>query len=230
MAGAAAHSDTSPLTRADWALHKLRTAIVFGELAPGTRLRIAELAERLDVSATPLREALQHLAAEGLVELSPQRGARVAPLDIAGGLDVYRVRLMLEPSALATAIRANPPRDWDRQIATSLQELNRATNADPPDIAHFSAIHMQFHQSLLAPCGSAWLLRISRQLAHHSTRFQMLSFGRRGGSEYIVQEHTRLVSLIGDRAADQAQAALRRHIQATVDHVLADEHDTPAIA
>lgn len=215
--------DTVPMTRADWAVHRLRNAIVFGELVPGTQLRTAVLAKQFEVSPTPLREAMQHLAAEGLVELSPQRGARVAALDVAGGLDVYRVRLMLEPPALATAVRADPSPEWDRQVAATLHELNLATLADPAEPTAFSAVHMRFHQLLLSPCGSSWLMRISRQLAEHSTRFQLLSFGLRGGPDHIVEEHTRLAGLVADRAADDAHEALRRHIQDTVDHVLAEE-------
>lgn len=211
----------SPPTRGDWAAERLRGAIIAGELAPGSRLRTAELAAQLAVSPTPLREALQRLAAEGLVELSPQRGARVAPLDVAGGLDVYRIRLMLEPPALADAVNAGPPLEWDQRVAAALHELNRLTVATPFVPIAFNAVHTGFHQLLLEPCRSPWLLRISRQLADHSTRFQLLSVGLRGGHEHVVSEHTHLAALVAERAANKAQEALRRHIQETVDHVLA---------
>ncbi len=215
-------------TRVDWAADRMRAAIVSGELAPGEKLRTGELADKLALSPTPLREALQRLAAEGLVELSPQRGARVAPLDLVDGLDVYRVRLMLEPAALADAVRADPGPDWDRRVAAALAEVNRTTLAEPFDPVAFSAVHLAFHQLLLEPCGSPWLLRISRQLAHHSTRFQFLSTGLRGGMRHVVGEHNRLAALVAERDADTAAEALRRHIQDTVDHVLANQPERAA--
>jgi GntR family carbon starvation induced transcriptional regulator len=210
----------APTTRADWAVSQLRAAIVSGEQPPGARLRTAELAERLQVSPTPLREALQRLAAEGLVELLPQRGARVAPLDRAAGLDIYRVRLMLEPEALASAVRAPLTPAHALYLRSALEELNRETLEQEFDPIVFGAQHLEFHQLLIEPCGSPWLLRLSRQLGNHSMRFQILSFGLRGGAEQVVREHTELVGLVLDGDADGAKAALTRHIEATVRHVL----------
>lgn len=212
--------EVSPPTRGEWVVQRLRDAMVVGDLPPGSRLRTAELAARYGVSPTPLREALQRLAAEGHVELSPQRGARVAPLDIADGLDVYRIRLLLEPQALAAAVRASPTAQWDQRVAAALDELNHLTVAAPFAPLAFSALHTGFHQLLLEPCQSPWLLRISRQLADHSARYQLLSLGLRGGPHHVVAEHTQLATLVADRAAEEAAEALRRHIQETVDHVL----------
>ena len=209
-----------PTTRSDWAAAQLRASIVRGELKPGARLRAQELSDRLHVSPTPLREALQALAAEGLVELLPQRGARVAPLDQAEGLDIYRVRLMLEPQALADAVRAPLSPERRARLTAALEEVNAATVADAFDPAAFGTVHLVFHQLLLEPCGSPWLLRLTRQLGTHSARFQVLSFGLRGGSEQVVHEHTELVELVLAGDADGAADALTRHIQATVDHVL----------
>ncbi len=213
-----------PSTRAEWAVERLRAAILTGEYPPGARLRTSELSARLQVSQTPLREALQRLAAEGLVDLSPQRGGRVAPIDVAAGLDLYRVRLMLEPQALASAVRTSPSADWDRRIGATLLPLNQTTLAEPFDGIAFVPLHLSFHQLLIEPCGSPWLLRITRQLAAHSGRFQMLSFGLRGGPDQVVAEHNHLAELIQQRDANSAEAALREHIRATVRHVL-DQSD-----
>ena len=75
--------ETAPQTRSDWVYERLKQAIVRGELPPGTRLVAAELAQRWAVSPTPLREAFQRLEGVGLVELSSQQGARVAPVSVA---------------------------------------------------------------------------------------------------------------------------------------------------
>src|SRR4030095_9182189 len=73
-----AMADRAPETRSDWARRRLRTALLPGEAPPGTTLRAEDLAERWQVSPTPLREAFQRLGGARLVEVSPQRGVRVA--------------------------------------------------------------------------------------------------------------------------------------------------------
>ena len=79
-----------PETRSDWALRRLRTAILTGEFPPGTKLRAEELAERWQVSPTPLREAFQRLGGSRLVEVSPQRGVRVAEFTLGDAADLLK--------------------------------------------------------------------------------------------------------------------------------------------
>jgi DNA-binding GntR family transcriptional regulator len=85
----------SPVTLGEAVAEHLRTAIVAGELPPGVHLREVELAARIGVSATPVREALAQLQAEGLVEIEPNRLKRVAPLDSAKTLNLFRVQAAL---------------------------------------------------------------------------------------------------------------------------------------
>ena len=96
-------------TRADWAEHRLRTAILTGELEPGERIRIEQLAAAWHLSPTPLREAVRSLAHTGLVDLTPQRGATVAGLSPEEIASIYELRLLLEPRALRLSLRR---RDW----------------------------------------------------------------------------------------------------------------------
>src|SRR5262252_6104504 len=98
-------ADAVPTTRADWAHKRLKAAILTGELAPGTKLAADELSQRWAVSPTPLREAFQRLGGHGLVELTSQRGARVAPFSLDEAADLYELRLLLEPRALRASLR-----------------------------------------------------------------------------------------------------------------------------
>src|SRR5215467_4679831 len=91
-------------SRTEWAEERLRSTIVSGELAPGARVRVEELASRWDVSPTPLREAVRTLAGEGLITLQPQRGARVAEVSAAEMEDLYATRLFLEPVVLRLSL------------------------------------------------------------------------------------------------------------------------------
>src|SRR5260370_34689442 len=95
-----------PATRSEWAEDRLRQAILRGELRPGQRLHAGDLAERWHVSATPLREAFQRLAGEGLVELLPQRGGRVSELGSDEAARIYELRLLLAAPAPRPSLQA----------------------------------------------------------------------------------------------------------------------------
>ncbi len=104
-----------PLSRTEWAVGRLQQAIMSEEPSPGERLSSSELAGRRSVSATPLREALQRLAAYGLVEFVSQRGARVSEVWLRDVREVYGLRLVLEPMARERSLRRVDDA-WRRQV------------------------------------------------------------------------------------------------------------------
>ncbi len=150
---------TAPATRSGWAEDRLRQAILRGELRPGQRLSASDLAERWDVSATPLREAFQRLAGEGLVELLPQRGARVTELAADEAARIYELRLLLEPLALRQSLEAS-----DDQHRSEIRAAFAAFRSAQSTLEGVEA-HAEFHRILLARCPSMWLLRFTAQLA-----------------------------------------------------------------
>ncbi|MER7438453.1 GntR family transcriptional regulator, partial [Pseudonocardia alni] len=105
--------DTTPRRASERAQAALREEILTGALAAGAHLGEVELADRLGVSRTPVREALSRLAAEGLVELHPHRGARVATFSEADLDDIFGVRTALEPRATALAAARATAADLD---------------------------------------------------------------------------------------------------------------------
>src|ERR671915_1528247 len=108
--------EPKPVTRATLATQledALRVDIIEGVLTPGQRLRASDLTQRYGVSATPLREALQRLAAQNLVELGPRLGATVAPISESELRDIYFLRQMLETVALERSI-AHGDEAWQR--------------------------------------------------------------------------------------------------------------------
>ena len=115
-----------PVTSAERALGELRELILGGALTPGTRLGEVELAERLGVSRTPVREALSRLAAEGLVEISPNRGARVATWTVAELEGVFDLRISLEPQLTAFAV--------PNAAAADVEELDELAHRIAPDL------------------------------------------------------------------------------------------------
>lgn len=128
----------------------VRELILHGELPSGARLGEVELAARLGVSRTPIREALSRLAAEGLVEIVPNRGARVASWTLAELQDVFDVRTALEPRMTALAVARAGPAD-----VAALDELTRAmiavgTPGPEQDLDAIVPLNRAFHDRLVA--------------------------------------------------------------------------------
>ncbi len=209
-----------PITRSDWVDRELRNAILTGDLAPGERLVTSALAERFGVSPTPLREALQRLAADRFVELTPQRGARVAPLSLDEMHDIYELREILEPLALRRSLSAVDGL-WRNEVCEAYDGLVTAIRADVGDRLELERLHWRFHRALLSRCDSSWLLHVVEVLAQHSVRYRQASIAPRGGSEEVIREHEHLLDacLAGD--VEAAVAQLTRHLRLTVECVTA---------
>lgn len=191
MDSAAGRYDSSlPSTRSEWAAARLRRAILTGDVAPGSRLVLANLASELDISPTPLREALQTLAAEGLVEIRPQRGARVTPVSRKDVEDLYRTRLGLEPPAIEKSVE----RADDKYMESIQQRFVPLVEAYRRDPTIAESPHRDFHLALVSNCGSRWTLRIIEMLLDNAARYRLLSTHTRGGAEAIITEHEEIMN------------------------------------
>jgi len=141
---------TRTLTSSERAVAALREMILHGELAPGLRLGEVEVAARLGVSRTPVREALTRLAAEGLVEISPNRGARVASWSVAELEGVFDLRSAIEPRLTALAV----PRAGADDVATLdglAREMQRVGAPGPAqDLDAIVPLNREFHGRLVA--------------------------------------------------------------------------------
>jgi GntR family transcriptional regulator, carbon starvation induced regulator len=204
----------APVTRSEWAEDRLRQAILRGELRPGQRLHAANLADRWDISATPLREAFQRLAGEGLVELLPQRGARVSELSAIDAARIYELRLLLEPLALRQSLEASDDQHLD-QIRAAFAGLRSARS-----VLEGIEAHATFHRILLSRCPSIWLLRFTTQLADASRLHQIASVGSGTARRHPRAEHQAILdaAIAGDVAGCVAlqEQHLRRTLQIVV--------------
>jgi GntR family carbon starvation induced transcriptional regulator len=185
-----------------------------------------ELAKRWSLSPTPLREAYQRLAAEGLVVYTAQRGVHVAPLSLAEMKDIYRLRLLLEPMALEESI-AHGDDSWLDEIQHAYQRLSSwFVNGEGPDLGNRDELsryeddHMAFHRALVSASPSVWLLRIVLTLRAHSHRYHLLSWPQRGGVDAARREHAALFEATYRQDTAQAVAVCRTHIELTYESVL----------
>ncbi|MGB8857899.1 MAG: GntR family transcriptional regulator [Ilumatobacteraceae bacterium] len=197
-----------PPTLTEWADQQLREAILQGQFAPGDALVISSLAEQLGLSATPLREALRNLAADGLVVLQSHGSARVAEVDLHEANEIYELRMMLEPMALERAV-ANGGETYRAAVEAAWLALTAHRLAPPSD-------HAAFHRALLSACDSAWLLRLATMLADRAGLMITVGLPVRPASYDTAEVHRRLKELAVAGDAQGAAKELARHLGTTL--------------
>ena len=141
---------TRSLTSAERVLQELRDLILAAELAPGSRLGEVELAERLGVSRTPVREALTRLAAEGLVEIVANRGARVATWTVAELEGVFDLRASLEPQLTGFAVASATAADVDALDDLAHRMVDVGSPGPRQDLDALVPLNRAFHDRLIA--------------------------------------------------------------------------------
>lgn len=208
-----------PLTRAEYAYDRLRAGILTGEFAPGQNLRASEVAAHLNISTTPLREALQRLAGEEEVEITPQGGARVSQISVPFILDVYRLRLLIEPLA-ARMSAERPTAGWRAAVESSFRDL-QSTSFDV-DPVEFEDAHAKFHASVISNCPSNVLKELSAQLRTKTRRYRLLTVHTRRSSGLMDHEHQAI--MIAALAGNSPEVE-----QLTIDHlnVVISAFETP---
>ncbi|WP_338661919.1 GntR family transcriptional regulator [Pararoseomonas sp. SCSIO 73927] len=215
--------DPDALTLSEAAARRLRQDIVGGGLPPATKLRLRDLTARYGLGATPLREALARLAAEGFVVLEGQKGFSVPPVTRAHLLDVTRSRQVVEPEALRLAMAAGSAA-WEDGIVASLSllrhEIARRDPASDPWLDVYEARHHRFHRALIAACPLPSLLRFCDDLYLQKTRYRRLMESAHQDWPRMLAVHEALAEAVLARTED-APVLLAAHIGTTAEHVLA---------
>jgi GntR family transcriptional regulator, carbon starvation induced regulator len=198
----------------------IRVEIIEGVLTPGQRLRANDLTHRYGVSATPLREALQRLAAQNLVDIDPRLGATVAEISRTDLRDIYSLRELLEGIALERSIE-HADDAWETRVGEAWERFRAHSsigqNAETREAIAWSQAHRQFHEALYSACQSPWLLRFIETLYDHSERYRMLSV--RSKMRLTTEEHEGIYRPSIERNAPEAVAWLRKHLHDTVAHL-----------
>jgi len=171
---------------------RVRDWIVQGVLEPEEKLRDADLALKLGVSRTPVREALRRLTDEGLVETRAQSWTRVAPLEEALSNRIYPILQALEPLALAFGFTRMNASDLERMRAANAA-LEQAIDADDARAAAFA--DAQFHAVYLERAENLELSGILRSLKAQHTRFE-LYFWQKGARDHSLAEHAGVVEAL----------------------------------
>lgn len=191
----------------------LRDAIVAAELEPGQRLSENELAARLGVSRTPVREALQRLSDDGLVHVVPQLGSFVARIHLQAVHDAQFVRESLECAAVRLAAERATAADL-RELELILARQREAGAAG--DHAAFYALDDAFHSSLCGFSGHEGAWRVTQRVNHHLNRVRRLSLPEPDYLPEMIHDHQGVVEALRRRDPDEAERQLRAHLGHTL--------------
>jgi DNA-binding GntR family transcriptional regulator len=188
----------------------LRDAIVAGQLEPGRQISENELAARLGVSRTPIREALQRLREERLVAVVPQYGTFVTHISESAVSDAQFVREALECAAIrGTALRA---RDSD---LAALEAIVRRQDAarEANDFDSFYVLDDELHQLLCDLSGHDIAWSLSQRAKGHLNRIRRLSMPEPGYMMEMIGEHRAVVAAVAAHDPDEAEQTLRHHLR-----------------
>jgi len=203
---------TRPVTSAERALATLRDLIMGGELAPGARLGEVEIADRLGVSRTPVREALSRLAAEGLVEIAPNRGARVVTWTVAELEGVFDLRAVLEPQLTAHAVPNAAPADVDELDALARRMHEVGTPGPGQDLDALVPLNRAFHDRLVALAAHPALATALAAAIHPPiVRRNFLTYDE-ASLRRSLAHHSEIVAALRAGDPEWARAVMTSHI------------------
>lgn len=191
----------------DGAYEHVRTAIADGVMKPGERVRETELAERLGISRTPVREALRRLESDGLLAHEPHRGMVVNHLDHQAVTELYLMREVLEGTAAALASRHAS----DAEIA-ALRDMVEGQSAPHADAATHAQWNKVFHRALYLGAHNRYLLQMLNGLATSMSLLGRTTLSLNGRPQVAAQEHLRIVEAIAAHDPVAAEDAARHHI------------------
>ena len=194
------------------ALDRLREMIVEGQLAPGMRVVESALCAELDISRTPLREALKLLAAEGLVELLPHRGARIARFTAAEALELFEVIAGLESLAADLAARRMTERDLEQLEELHARMIRHYARRRRHD---YFQLNSRIHVLIIRLSGNSVLAETHARLMARAGRGRYMAILSPERWHEAVAEHEALMAALRARDAAGAAAIWRQHLRRT---------------
>ena len=193
---------------AEYAYNAIRNEILAGKIGPAGRLVQDELAQRLGISRTPVREAIVRLEHEGLVTLIPRRGAVVNRLNPQDILDIYEVREELE--CLAVRLTARKGAGYD--IRALRQTLRKMERVGPARVWEYYKLNRAFHLQMAGACGNTFLVSALEALWDQATNFHLFTMYGTEELRRLIAPHEVLVDVAERGDATEIAQAVSGHI------------------
>jgi DNA-binding GntR family transcriptional regulator len=193
----------------DEVTRRLREQIIRGELKPGQRIVEREIAQKIGVSRTPVREAVRRLESEGLLAITPNKGAIVTSLDLDDMKEIYLMRSVLE--GLAARAAADYVTDEDLAELHEIQDaIREAVQARRYSL--LNEINTSFHFRLYDISPWARLNQVIKSLWMDVKRMRATTLSWPGRAERVVEEHELILQLLKDKNAQAVEEAVRTHV------------------
>ncbi|MEK9840917.1 MAG: GntR family transcriptional regulator [Paracoccaceae bacterium] len=200
----------------------IKRDIIFGDLAPASKLKLETLRKNYNASMSTLRETLNRLASEGFVDALDQRGFFVTPVSKEDLMEVANLRVLLECHALKLSID-NGDTDWEGNLVSAHHKLSsmeqKMLSGDDSQKEDWKRYDWEFHLALIEACGSRNLISLHSVLYDKYLRYQMLMLTHRG--QEAADEHKKMLEAALDRNVEAATKTLTVHIEKGLEHTLA---------
>lgn len=210
-------ADPAARSLADLAYEQLKADIISGRLEPDQLVTEAGLAVSRGFGRTPIREALVRLGRERLVRVLPRRGYLVAALDVLDILNLYSVRLLLEPEAARLAAGRVSPEEMTRLEAASSHGYRRS---DPTSVGGYVAANSEFHVAIAKASGNRRLAEMVSSLMQELERVFQVGLRLENRTDVIPHDHAALVEALLNGNGEAAAAIARQEILASQDMVV----------
>ncbi|MFK7755089.1 MAG: GntR family transcriptional regulator [Sedimentitalea sp.] len=203
------------MSQGELAYLKLHAAIREGQFAPGDRLREVEVAARLSLSRTPVREALRKLESDGIVEHRPRIGAVIRMLSQPEVVELYDMRLVLERTAAEMAAKHAGAAEID-----TLEELNAQIAQVQGDAQTASALNQTFHRCIYLATRNRFLLESARALNNALMLLGPTTLADQARIDTVSAQHQQIIAALRDADAQAAGEAAATHLQTSLRHRL----------
>jgi DNA-binding GntR family transcriptional regulator len=226
------HEEVASTSLTEQTYLRLKREVIEGVFAPNQKLKIEALREHAGVSAGIAREVLSRLASDGLVVATPQKGFRIAPLEVSELEHLTKARVDIERMCLRDAIEHGDIR-WESGIVSALHALSRTEEERGEGVSEVSRewadAHAAFHYALVATCRNPWYLRMREMLYIQSERYRAVAIRMPTGRPDLSKEHKAIAKAAIARDADKACALMSTHLRRTMDILVAAAHkEAPA--
>ncbi|MDX2255364.1 MAG: GntR family transcriptional regulator [Pseudanabaenaceae cyanobacterium bins.39] len=199
----------------------LRSAILSGELLAGSRLIETQIAERLQVSRTPIREALQQLQQEQLAVIDENGNLRVVSFSTNDARHLYRCRLVLEKESVIEAC-ARADDQQLQKIEAAIIQAERANEQQPNQLTNYQLLHIdyQFHRAIADCAGNPWLTLLLDQLFDKMALLRMQTIQQNLKVLEIRSEHRHIYTAIVNRDHEKALSSICNHLISSQERVI----------
>lgn len=210
-----ADQELQGMSQGEVAYHRLLEAIRSGQFRPGDRLRETDVAEKLALSRTPVREALRKLENDGIVEHRPRLGAVIRTLSTPEIVELYEMRLVLERTAAQMAAKHANPAEVD-----ILKDINHQIDSAGEDTPRAAALNQNFHHSIYLATRNLFLLASARALNNALILLGPTTLDDEARIKTVSSQHALIIAAISAGDQQAAGDAAEAHLQTSLRHRL----------